>query len=238
MSQIAFEFGHRAALGAGDFLVARSNRDAVLWIDRWPDWPTPALAIHGPPGCGKTHLAHVWRARSGAPALTPETIAGRAPADVLGDGCYAAIDGADGSALDERAFLHLYNVVAERGGHLLLTGRAPPARWPIGLADLRSRLSAAAAVAVGEPDDDLIGAVLVKLFADRQLGVDDGVVSYLLTRMERSFDAARRVVAALDAAALAVRRPITVPLARDVLRQLDHADEQSNDESNANDKSN
>ncbi len=228
MSQIAFEFGHRAALGAGDFLVAECNRDAVLWIDRWPDWPAPALAIHGPAGCGKTHLGHVWRARSGAPALTPTAIAGRAPADVLGDGCCAAIDGAGDAALDEVALLHLYNVAAERGGHLLLTGRAPPARWPIGLADLRSRLSAAVAVAVGAPDDALIGAVLVKLFADRQLGVDDGVVSYLLARMERSLDAARRVVAALDAAALATRRAVTVPLARDVLRQLDQADEQTN----------
>ena len=225
MTQLALDFGHRAALGADDFLVAEPNREAVLWIDRWPDWPAPALAIYGPPGCGKTHLAHVWRARSGAPMLAPDTIAGRAPAELLGDGRCAAVDGADAAAPDERALLHLYNVAAERGGHLLLTGRAPPARWPIGLADLRSRLSAAPAVAVGEPDDALIGAILVKLFGDRQLRVDGGVVTFLLARIERSFDAARRIVAALDAAALAARRDITVPLARDVLSQLEQTTE-------------
>ena len=225
MTQLALDFGHRAALGADDFLVAEPNREAVLWIDRWPDWPAPALAIYGPPGCGKTHLAHVWRARSGAPMLAPGTLAGRAPAELLGDGRCAAVDGADAAAPDERALLHLYNVAAERGGHLLLTGRAPPARWPIGLADLRSRLSAAPAVAVGAPDDALIGAILIKLFGDRQLRVDGGVVTFLLARMERSFDAARRVVAALDAAALAARRDITVPLARDVLSQLEQTPE-------------
>ena len=225
MTQLALDFGHRAALDADDFLVAEPNREAVRWIDLWPDWPAPALAIYGPPGCGKTHLVHVWQARSGAPVLAPGAIAGRAPAEVLGGGRCAAVDGVDEAVPDERAFLHLYNVAAERGGHLLLTGRAPPARWPIALADLRSRLNAALAVAVGEPDDALLGAVLAKLFTDRQLRVGDGVVTFLLARMERSFDAARRVVAALDAAALAARRDITVPLARQVLNQLEHISE-------------
>ena len=220
MTQLALDLGCRVALDADDFLVAEPNREAVLWIDRWPDWPSPALAIHGPPGCGKTHLAHVWRARAGASMPTRAAIAARPPDELLGDGCCAAIDGADASPLDERALLHLYNVVAERGGHLLVTGRTPPARWPIALPDLRSRLRAAPAVAIREPDDALIGAVLVKLFADRQLHVSQGVVAFLATRIERSFDATRRVVGALDAAALAAGRDITVPLARQVLTQL------------------
>ncbi len=219
MSQLALEFGHREALDAEDFLVAPSNREAVLWLDRWPEWPAPALAIYGPPGCGKTHLAHVWRARSGARMVTAEALAGRAPADVLGDGRSAAVEDADEAAFDERALLHLYNVAAERGGHLLLTARTPPARWPLQLADLRSRLAAVPAAPVRAPDDALIGALLVKLFADRQLRVGDDLVTFLLARMERSFDAARRIVAALDAAALAGRRNITVPLARDILNR-------------------
>ncbi|MFQ5959140.1 MAG: DNA replication protein [Alphaproteobacteria bacterium] len=219
MTQLALEFSHREALDAEDFLVTQSNREAVLWLDRWPDWPAPALAIYGPPGCGKTHLAHVWQARSGARIVTAEALAGRAPAEVLGDGHCAVIEGADAAAFDERALFHLYNVAGERGGHLLLTARTPPARWPLQLADLHSRLSAAPAVPVRAPDDALIGALLIKLFADRQLRVGDDVVTFLLARMERSFDAARRIVAVLDAAALAGGRNITVPLARDVLSQ-------------------
>ena len=218
MTQFALEFPQRVALGADNFLVAAPNREAVLWLDRWPDWPSPALAIHGPPGCGKSHLAQVWRARSGAAMVSPEDLARHPPAGLLGERASAVIEDADRVAFDERALLHLYNVAGEQGGHLLLTGRTPPARWEIALRDLRSRLAAASAVAVAAPDDALLGALLVKLFADRQLAVGEEVMAYALARMERSFDAARRLVAALDAAALAGRRNITVPLAREVLK--------------------
>jgi chromosomal replication initiation ATPase DnaA len=118
--------------------------------------------------------------------------------------------------------MHLYNVAAEAGGQLLITAATPPARWSLSLADLRSRLVAAPAVAIGPPDDGLIAALLIKLFDDRQLRVSDGVVEFLLARMERSFEAARRLVTALDEAALANRRNITVPLARQVLDDLDN----------------
>ena len=227
MSQLALDFGHRAALDADDFLIADSNREPVMWLDRWPDWPAPALTIHGPPGCGKTHLAHVWQARSRARPLRADDIAGREPAEALGEWRYAVVDDIDPGRLDEHALLHLYNVVAERNGHLLLLAEAPPARWPIALPDLRSRLAAAPAVAVGAPDDALIGAVLAKLFADRQLRVGEEVVTFLLARMERSLDAARRIVAALDAAALTGRRNITVPLARRVLNDIEENDKGS-----------
>ncbi len=219
MTQLALDFEHREALGADDFLVAAPNRAAVLWLDRWPDWPAPALAIHGPPGCGKTHLAHVWQARSGARMLRPRDVAGGAPADLLGAAGSAVVEGADGGGFDEAALFHLYNAAAERGGHLLLTGRTAPARWPLALADLRSRLRAAPAVAVEKPDDALIGALIAKLFADRQLRVGGDVIGFLVARMERSFDAARAIVGDLDRMALAGRRNITVPLARQVLKQ-------------------
>ena len=218
MTQFALEFPQRVALGADNFLVAAPNREAVLWLDRWPDWPSPALAIHGPPGCGKTHLAHVWRARSNAAMVSPADLARRPPAEVLGERGSAVVEDADRGDYDEQALLHLYNTAGEQGGHLLLTGRTPPARWEIALRDLRSRLAAAPAAAVAGPDDALLGALLVKLFADRQLAVGEEVMAYALARMERSFDAARRLVAALDAAALAGRRNITVPLAREVLK--------------------
>ena len=126
-----------------------------------------------------------------------------------------------GSGIDERALLHLYNMIGEAGGNLLLAGRMPPSRWMVGLADLRSRLNAAPAVAIGRPDDALIGAVLVKLFGDRQVPVDGEVLAYVLARMERSFAAARTLVVALDRAALAAHRRITIPLAREVMAALE-----------------
>jgi chromosomal replication initiation ATPase DnaA len=212
--QFAFEFPHRPAFGAADFLVAPSNAAAVAWLDRWPDWPSSATVLHGPLGCGKTHLAHVWQARSGAvqhaaASLTPEAVPS------LAANAAVVIDDAERAA--ERPLLHLVNLVAERGGHLLLTAPAPPARWMTALPDLRSRLVAMPEVAMLVPDDALIGAVLLKLFADRQLAVGEDVVVFLLHHMERSFAAARRLVAALDRAALIAQRRITVPFARQVL---------------------
>ncbi len=222
-AQLPLELIPRPALGREDFLVAPSNEIAVAWIDRWPDWPGPALALYGPPGCGKTHLCQVWRAASGAVEIDAARLARAEPPELLGaaracvlDDAEALFGGADARADAER-LLHLFNSVVERGGQLLLTGRAAPARWPCGLADLGSRLAAATAVRMAPPDDALIEAVLVKLFADRQLLVGEEVVRYLLARMERSFAAARALVAALDRASLADRRPVTVPLARRVL---------------------
>ncbi len=217
--QLALDLAHRVALGAGDFLLAPCNSDAVGWLDRWPDWPAPALTVHGPAGSGKTHMAHVWQARSGARLLRPGDIASQAfSAFDSGNLCWIVDDVTPG--FDEEAFLHFYNAVAEHGGHILITARTPPSRWSLALADLRSRLTAAPAVAVGRPDDALLGGVLVKLFADRQLPVGPDVLTYLLARMERSFPAAHRLVAALDRHALAKRSRITVPLARDVLTTL------------------
>jgi chromosomal replication initiation ATPase DnaA len=199
--QLTFDLGHRTALGRDDFLVAPCNSDAVAWIDRWPDWPGPALVIYGPAGCGKTHLARVWQQRSGA---TDESV----------------IEDAD-RASDDAALFHRFNRHAEDGGHLLVTARIAPARWTGRLPDLVSRLAAAPTVAIGAPDDTLIAQVLVKLFADRQLDVDAGVVTYAVRRMERSFAAARRLVAAADQAALAAKRPVTVALVRAVLEQAE-----------------
>ncbi len=215
--QLALDLGHRTAVGREDFLVARCNADAVAWLDRWPDWPAPGLVVHGPAGCGKTHLAHAWRAVSGA-----GLVAGRDldPGESARLGGALVVDRGD-EAPDEEAFLHLVNVVGERGGHVLITARSAPARWPIGLPDLRSRLNALPAVAVGPPDDAVVAAVLVKMFADRQLRVGEEVIWFLVARMERSFAAAGRLVERLDAAALATRRRITVPLARRVLGEIE-----------------
>lgn len=217
MSQLPLDLGFRPALGRADFLVAPCNAAAVAWLDRWPRWPGPALALWGPAASGKTHLLEAWRARSEAVKIESEALASAAVPRLLGAARAVAID--DAAAADEEALLHLYNLLAERRGSLLLAAREPPARWALALADLRSRLLASPAVALEAPDDALLAAVLVKLFADRQLRISEEVIGYLLPRLERSFAAAQAIVAALDVAALAGQRAVTVKLAREVLNR-------------------
>ncbi len=215
MKQRAFDLPVETGFARADFLVADSNRTAFDAIERWPHWPARALVLHGPPGSGKTHLAHLWCERSSASLIAGAEVAGSDPAG-LGA---VAIDDAETAA--EEPLLHLYNSAIERGASLLLTMRAPPASLPIKLPDLASRLRSLPVVGIAPPDDALLGAVLFKHFADRQILVRPGVVGYLVARIERSFAAAASVAARLDRAALDAKRPITVALARAVL--ADHS---------------
>ncbi|MGQ3297802.1 hypothetical protein [Reyranella sp.] len=204
-----------------DFVVADGNREALAWIDRWPDWPAPALSLSGPTGCGKTHLGRIWAARSGATLMAGRDFEGRNVADLTDLATASpAIVIEEADRAPERALFHLYNLVRERGGHMLLISGEPPARWSIDLPDLASRLRAAPAVAVAPPDDELLGSIILKQLADRQLHAGAGVVQYLVSHMERSADAARRVVAGLDRRALIERREIDRRLATDVLADL------------------
>ena len=216
--QLRLCFEHTPASGAEDFMPGSSNREALAWLARWPDWPGPALLLHGPPGCGKSHLARIWLERTGGGWLAH---AGLATADPCQRRTWV-LDDAEPVG-DETALLSFYNRLRERGGHLLLTARRPVGAWTLRLPDLASRLRATPAVAIGPPDDALLGAVLLKLFADRQLVVSEAVIEYLVRHMERSFDAAQATVAGLDAASLRQRRPITVALARSLLGRIEPA---------------
>jgi DnaA regulatory inactivator Hda len=220
--QLAFDLHRRPALDADDFLIAPCNQDAVAWLDRWPDWQAPLLTLHGPRACGKTHLSHVWRNRSKARLIDPDALTQLSPYDALGESRACVIENMDsGDAIDETALFHLYNAARDVSGHVLLTANSAPAAWNLTLPDLRSRLVAAPSAAISAPDDAALGGVLVKLFHDRQLRVEPEVLSYILMRMERSFDAALAIVEALDTAALAAQRSITKPLAREILGALD-----------------
>ena len=214
-SQLALDLGQREAFGQEDFLVAPCNEEVVAWLDRWPDWPGHGLIIHGPAGCGKTHLAYVYQAISGARIVQAENV-GKVDAYALS--AHVVVEDVE-SGVDEQALLHLYNSAIERGGCVLITSRAPPSSWQLELPDLQSRLNALGSGVVGLPDDTLLAAILVKLLADRQLKVGKEIVTYLLRHMERSFRAARDIVSALDDTSLAVRREITVPLARQLLER-------------------
>lgn len=216
--QLAFPLPRREARGREAFFVAPANALAVRQIEAWHAWPQGKLVLTGPQGAGKTHLAHVWATLAGARitaalALAPAEIPALAEAPV-------AVEDADriaGHALAETALLHLHNLALANGRPLLLTARRPPSQWHLALPDLASRIAATACAALEPPDDALLSAVLVKLFADRQIAPPPRLIDYCLKRMDRSFAAAQRLVAALDARALATGRPIGVPLAAEIL---------------------
>ncbi len=215
MSQLTLDLGHRPAFGREDFWVAPGNAEAVGWIDRWPAWPGHALALFGPPGCGKSHLAQVFALKAEARILAPGDVVTAGVADMISQ---KALVLENGEAVEDHAALfHLFNGVRENGGFLLLTSREPPARWPVALPDLKSRLSAVPAVRIAAPDDAMVEAVLVKLFADRQVTVAPEVIAYLVRHMDRSFAAMRSLVARADGLALAEKRPVTVPLVKSIL---------------------
>lgn len=212
-AQLVFDLPHRTALGQDDFLVSPSNIQAVGWIDRWPGWPGGILALVGPAASGKSHLIEVWRAHSGAGLMNARDLEDER---WLGLEAGMAID--DMAELrDETALLHAINWCREKGACLLMASELPPTAWPVTLPDLRSRLATIQVAEIKAPDDTLMDALIVKQFADRQLAVPPEVVAYIRLRIERSFAAVRAVVDRLDTAALAEKRPITLPFVRRIL---------------------
>ena len=217
-SQMPLPLEYRAAHGRDDFLVSQCNAEAVAALEDWRAWPGGRMALVGPARAGKTHLAEVWRAQTGAALVAAAELAG-AETELLAEGSLVVedVESAAGEAAVERALFHLHNLMAARGHALLLTGREAPARWPVRLPDLASRLAALPVARIAPPDDALLSAVLVKLAADRGLALRPAVVTYLVRRMERSFAAADRLIAALDRASLAARRPVSERLAAEIL---------------------
>jgi chromosomal replication initiation ATPase DnaA len=218
MTQFAFDLPVNPALGRADFLKSDCNAAALARIESWPDWPGRMLVLHGPRGSGKSHLAHLWRERSGGMLIAGDKLAGHDPS-ALARLPAVAVD--DAERAGEQALLHLFNCCHESGAGLLIVACEPPAIRPIALPDLASRLRAAPAVGIGLPDDGLLAAVLVKHFADRQLRVAPGLVAYLVPRMERSFAAAAALAARLDRFALSAQRPIGLALARQALAEFE-----------------
>lgn len=220
--QLVLELGHRPALGAEDFLVSGSNDAAVGHIDAWPHWSHPAAVVSGPARSGKSHLAHVWQLRSGAALLS---------ASELSDGAVALLERAgaicvediDRGIANERVLFHLLNLVREQGRSILMTTRALPGEISITLPDLRSRLRASPVVRIEAPDEALLKAVLVKLFADRQLVIEPHVIDHLARHVDRSIEAAERVVAAADHLALSRGRRVTRALAAEALQSVAEA---------------
>lgn len=228
--QLVLDLPPAEGFGLEDFLPAPCNRAALDAVLAWPAWPSPVLLLIGPDGCGKSHLAAIWAARSGAVRLRgQDLVAPESALERLGTGRAALCDDAD-AAPEERALLHLLNTLVERRGHLLLTARAGPPPWIPGLPDLRSRLAAVWLVRIEPPDPSLLAALLVKQLADLGQRVEPGVVEFLVARGERSFAGVRRLARALDRASLGLGRAIGPGLARLVLAELDAAAEPGDDE--------
>lgn len=218
--QLAFDLPVREALGRDAFMVAPANSLALAMVDSWRDWPQGKLVLTGPPGAGKSHLARVWATESNAQVISATELAG-VDVGTLPAGAAFAIDDADRvTGPTEAAFLHLHNAVLASGGRLLMTAATPPRDWPLVLPDLVSRVQAAAVAQIDLPDDALLAAVLVKQFADRQIAVTPALIGYVVGRMERTLGAARAIVAALDARALARGRPVGREIAAEVLDEL------------------
>jgi chromosomal replication initiation ATPase DnaA len=215
--QLPLDLGHRPALGRTDFLVTDASREAIGWIDSWPNWPSYGLGIYGPPGCGKSHLSHVFAAKANAHILDDNDLRYSNPVVLASEHNALVWDDAN-EVLDEQALFHLFNAVREAGKHFLVVSRAAPARWTVTLLDLKSRLAGMPAVEIGMPDDATIMAVLVKLFRDRQVEVTPDLVDYIGNRVPRTFGAAQALVDQVDRQALAQNRRITVPFVRGVLK--------------------
>ena len=222
--QLPFDFEHRPSLSGDDFLVAPSNEEAVAWIDKWPDWPAPVLILYGPTGCGKTHLSNVFIGLTGAVQLTPSIASNVSlvnPSDSQQNFVLEIGNMNTFYNFNEEDLFHIYNDLSLYGGHMLITAETHPVNWKIGLADLSSRIKATQAVSIGMPDDNLIKAVLVKLFSDQQVRVEVDVIDYVTRRIERSFDSARKFVMLADKLALSKNKGINLVLAREVLDELE-----------------
>lgn len=215
--QLAFTLPHAESLTRDNFLEGPANAQALGLVDSWPDWPNRVMMLAGPEGSGKSHLASIWASEAGARSvaahsLTPVTVPGELATGAL------VVEDLDPASFDERALFHLLNLAREDGAYILLTGRVQPSSFAVTLHDLRSRFRAVPVIALSAPDDQLFRALIVKFCADRQMSVDESIVSYLATRIERSFAAARRAVEQIDEEALRQRRPVTRALAAEVLK--------------------
>ena len=213
--QLAFALPHTESLTRDNFLEGPANAAGLALINSWPDWPNRVMLLLGPEGSGKSHLASIWAEQSGARSTSAHVLT---PADVPGALATGAlvIEDLKPASVDERALFHLLNLAREDGAFVLMTARMPPTE--VELRDLRSRLRAVPTVQLLPPDDHLFRALIVKFCADRQLAIDEAIVSYLVTRLERSYATVRQTVELLDAEALRLGRPVTRALAAELLR--------------------
>ena len=215
--QLVLALDHAVSFAREDFLSGPSNAAAFALIDRWPDWPARVMALVGPHGSGKSHLAAIWAETSGARVLSAKLLSETDLPAAFATGALVVEDIAP-DGLDERALFHLLNLAREQEAFVLLTARSALSGFRVGIRDLASRLRAVPAVVLAPPDDTLLRSLIVKVASDRQLAVDEALVNYVANRIERSFEAAHAAVARLDEEAMRQHRPVTRALASELFR--------------------
>lgn len=215
--QLVLALDHSVSFARDDFLRGPSNAAALTLIERWPDWPDRIVAIVGPEGSGKSHLAAIWAETTGARILSAKLLSVSDLPAAFATGALVLED-LEFAGLDERALFHFLNLARENGAFVLITSRSPLSTFPVAIRDLASRMRAVPSVTVTSPDDVLLRALIVKLAADRQISVDEALVNYLANRIERSFVAVRAAIDRLDEEAMRQHRPVTRALAVELFR--------------------
>lgn len=219
-AQIPLPLETAPSLTRAEFIIADANRDALAFIESWPAWAIAAAAVYGPAASGKSHLAEIWVARSGAQRIAAAALSGSAFA-LLDRGYPLIIEDVDSSLPNPARDSAIFELLeaATPAVPVLLTGRAPPPQWPAVLPDLSSRFSAIVAFSLWAPDDELLRKLAHKLFDDRQLAVPETTVEQIIRAVERSPATIRALVAQADAKALAENRTISAALIREILAQ-------------------
>ena len=227
ITQLALDFPHRPSLGREDFMVAGCNIEAVSTIDLWPSWPYFSICIYGPSGCGKTHLANVFAQMVALNTPHPYRIPFIKANQLSKDMVHSIFDISKQIVIEDlhtlnnqEALFHLYNTYRDLGGNILFTSEMAPARINFSLPDLRSRMNIVPALEIKAPDDDLLMALLVKLFMDRQITPSQELINYLLKNIQRSFSYTRKVVEEIDNISLAKKRTISIAIAKEAIETL------------------
>jgi len=219
-TQLSFDLPVRPALGREAFFVSPANAMAVVMIENWDQWAGRKMALIGPAGAGKTHLTHVWAAATGAQILRAcDLVQADIPALATGPIAVEDIPSIAGDTPAEEALFHLHNLVLAEGHHLLVTADRPVLTWGLTLPDLLSRMQGTQSVTLEQPDDQLLSAVVAKMFGDRQLLPSPETIAYMVSHMDRSFDVARDLVTRLDRAALDLKRPVNRGLAIEIMKK-------------------
>ena len=227
LHQLPLDFYYRPYMGRDDFMPSSCNFAAFRLIDSWPMWTYFAACIYGPEGCGKTHLANIFSEKVSAvehypykiPCIEAKNLTLDMPRQLLSNYYFLIVENLT-TDINQEALFNLYNIYRDEGGSILFTSRQAPARLNFALADLRSRMNIVPSIEIKEPDDDLLSALLVKLFMDRQINITPEIINYILANMQRSFAYAKKLVAEIDTISLAQKRAVSIPIVKEALENL------------------
>ena len=226
-TQLPLEFYHRPYMSKDDFMPAACNFEAYLLIDSWPVWTYFAACIYGPEGCGKTHLANIFSEKVSIiehypykiPYIKAQELTLEMPRQLLSKHFCLIVEDLNNN-INQEALFNLYNIYRDEGGCILFTSNEAPARINFSLPDLRSRMNIVPSIEIKEPDDDLLSALLVKLFMDRQITITPDLIKYILANMQRSFSYARKLVAETDRVSLANKRAVSLQIIKEAMSNL------------------